>query len=783
MGMERNRGLIIACAGVALLLAATLTAYRTPAPLATSAAATVFSAARAGEILKELVGDGVPHPLGSAADANVRDLIVKRLHALGYATELQTGLVCNDFGACATPTNIIATLGDVAGRDAVMLAAHYDSVAAGPGASDDGAGVASLLEIARIVTALPVRRHPIVLLVTDGEEAGLLGASLFTREHPLAKQIKGVVNMEARGIAGPSLMFETGAANEWLMRLYGKSTLEPVTNSLSYVVYKLLPNNTDFSVFKAAGYQGFNLAFIGDVAAYHTPLDSWENSSPTTLQHQGANALSCVLALADAPDLNLPAADSMFFDVFARSVIVWRIDCVMPAAVAALFLLSVAAVLLVRKGHMTSRQAAYGSLAALANVLLGGALSVGVLALLRFLGRIPPWRGPSWIAHPLAMHVGFAAMTLLIATAVAAWFGRRAGFWGLWFGGSMLVALLSLTAAVIIPAAGYAWLLAAAAAALGCVPSLIAVLKDRAPSQGAAEFAVLFPGLIAFTALLPMLLLLYPALGAPAWPIDTIVLCLTAGFLLPLLANATRPARQRLTWLTAATIFGAIFVTVLLPSYSVSRPQRVNVEYWIDGDSGRAHWWVHAASLRLPGAMGETLKFDPVPRERFPGYPLQGFFAEAPALKLAPPELTQIDASPAHDSPSAHGASPVHLELLVRSVRGAPVAFVVFPASANIHGIEVATPAGPLRVKLHQLRNGGTVLQAPGIPEAGLRFAIDAPGTPMTVQVFDESYELPAALPDGRRLQQARPKNATSSQDGDVTVVQRTVHLDPAAGR
>jgi hypothetical protein len=108
---------------------------------------------------------------------------------------------------------------------------------------------------------------------------------------------------------------------------------------------------------------------------------------------------------------------------------------------------------------------------------------------------------------------------------------------------------------------------------------------------------------------------------------------------------------------------------------------------------------------------------------------------------------------------------------------------VIFPASANIHGIEVETPSGALRIKLHQLRNGSTVLQAPGIQEAGLRFAIDAPAGPMAVQVFDESYGLPEALPDGKKLQQARPKNATSSQDGDVTVVQRTVHLDPAAGR
>jgi Peptidase family M28 len=775
MGRGRNRGLVIASVGVALLLAGTLAAYRTPAPLGTNAAPTVFSAGRAREILKELVGDGVPHPLGSAADAKVRDLIAKRLAALGYTVNLQTGLVCNDFGACSTPTNIVATRGELTGNDAVMLAAHYDSVPAGPGASDDGVGVANLLEIARVLSVMPAPKHPIVLLVTDGEEGGLLGASLFTREHPLAKHIWAAVNMDTRGVSGPSLMFETGTANAWLMHLYGRSTLEPITNSLCYVIYKTLPNNTDFTIFKAASYQGFNLAFIGDVAYYHTPLDSFENASPTTMQHQGANALSGLLALANTPDLSPPAADSLFFDVLARTVIVLPIGFVPPASFAALALLAAATVLLIRRGHLSSRQAAYGLLGALANVLLGGALGIGVLALLSFLGRLPPIQGLSWIAHPLAMHFGFAALTLLTTTAIAAWFARRAGFWGFWFGAAMLVALLSLAIALIIPAAGYVVLLAALAAVLGFVPSAVAVMKGRSPSRGAADFAVLFPGLIAVGLLLPLLLLLYPALGAPAWPIGTVTMCVTAAFLLPLLSNATRPARQRLGWIAAATAFGAICITVLLPTYSTSWPQRVNVEYWVDADSGHAHWWTQAASLRLPRAMGEALKFDPEPRERFQGFPLKGFFANAPALKLAAPELTQISNSAA--SPRAR------VELLLRSARGAPKAFVIFPASANIQAIEVATPSGPLRAQLHQLRDGRTVLQAPGIPEEGFRFAIDAPAAPMAIEVFDETYGLPEELPDGKALQRARPKNATSSQDGDITVVQRTVHLDPAAGR
>jgi hypothetical protein len=144
---------------------------------------------------------------------------------------------------------------------------------------------------------------------------------------------------------------------------------------------------------------------------------------------------------------------------------------------------------------------------------------------------------------------------------------------------------------------------------------------------------------------------------------------------------------------------------------------------------------------------------------------------------LAAPELSQLSATP--------GTSPAttHFELLVKSPRGAPTGFVVFPARANVRETVIATRTGPLRAKLLALRSGSTVLRISGLPREGLQFGIDATAAPLPVMVFDQSHGLPEELPQGGALQQARPKNAASSQDGDVTVVQRTVRLDPAAGR
>ncbi len=242
-----------------------------PAPKPANAPATDFSAGRAREILNRLIGDGVPHPTGSAQNDVVRLRVLDEFSSAGYVPTVQTGFVCDELGDCGTVQNVLARLDGSQPGPAVLLAAHYDSVPAGPGAFDDGAGVATVLEIARIFKSFPQPRHSIIFLVDDGEEAGLLGARVFVNQHPWAKEVRAVVNVDSRGTSGPSLMFETGDANAWAVRLYAQRAPRPATSSVFYTAYKQIPNDTDFTVFKAAGYQGLNFANIADVVHYHTP--------------------------------------------------------------------------------------------------------------------------------------------------------------------------------------------------------------------------------------------------------------------------------------------------------------------------------------------------------------------------------------------------------------------------------------------------------------------------------------------------------------------------------
>ncbi len=776
MPTAANRGLILALTGIALLLAITLTAYRPVTPLGAEASPAVFSAYRAAVILQDLVGDGVPHPIGSPANAIVREKIVRQLSALGYATELQSGFVCNDEGTCGSPVNIIATRHDTTVREgAILLAAHYDSVPAGPGASDDGAGVAALLEIARILAARPAAPHSVVLLITDGEEAGLLGAALFVRDHPVAKRVSAAVNLDARGTSGPSLMFETGSANTWLMGLFASAIARPITNSLYYVVYKQLQNDTDFTVFKTAGYQGFNFAFVGHAGRYHTPLDSVAHADAASLQHQGDNALAVLTSLASATNLQPPVAESVFFDGFARTLIAWPSSYTLPAALLSLILLFVEIVILLRRGVVSGAKVLWGCVGVLGMLVTASALSAGILALCLAVGKVPPLSGASWIAHPLPMHLAAAAIAFAVAAAVGSWFSQRAGFWGFWVAAAMLSAALSVASAIWIPGASFAWLMTAVAAAVGALPYTASGTRSQTPTQWSTELAALLPTLVFFGATFPLLQFLYTALGSLAWPVSTLVLGLGAAGLLPLLAASSPRLRRAVMTMAATIVVGGALATLILPTYSSEWPEQINLEYWLDADTGQSTYLARTDSQRLPASLASAAHFDPVPRPRFAGSAVLVFAATAPPLILDAPQLTVLTPATSQSGNITHFT--VHLD----SARAAPEALVVFPANAQIASVDFSTSNHAVRPKLHRLQGGATLLDIVGMPAAGVQFSFDAPQrVPLSIQVLDQSFGFAG---DGNLIRARSPK-ATSAQDGDITVVHRTVSLNPrlAAG-
>ena len=275
----------------ALVLAAAFGLYgiRPPAALGPEAPLEQFSAARAVSHLASIAAR--PHPIGSPANDEVRAYLVATLRSLGASVRIEQTIGRQQRKGVVREKevrNIVATLPGTHNHRAVMLVAHYDSVPAGPGAADDGAGLISILESLRAIRAGQPLQNDLLLLLTDGEETGLLGAAGFVADHPeLARQVALAINLEARGSSGPALMFETSDQNGWLVPEFGRAAPYPVASSLMYSFYKLMPNDTDLTELKKTGVAALNFAFTEKVRNYHSPTTRWPISTRAACSRWG----------------------------------------------------------------------------------------------------------------------------------------------------------------------------------------------------------------------------------------------------------------------------------------------------------------------------------------------------------------------------------------------------------------------------------------------------------------------------------------------------------------
>lgn len=272
---------------------------------------TEFSTKRALEQVASMTKE--PHYVGSENHKALASYLEKELQKLGLETTTQEGYTLTEWGNLAKSKNILARIKGSNNSKALMLLSHYDSAphSASLGASDDASGIATILESVRAFLAnKSANKNDIIILFSDAEELGLNGAALFVTEHPWAKDVGLVLNLEARGSGGPSYMLmETNQGNATMAREFSNANPRyPVSNSLMYSIYKMLPNDTDLTVFREEGkIQGFNFAFIDDHFNYHTQQDDLQHLSPKTLEHQGTYIMPLLTYFANA---NLNTLDS-----------------------------------------------------------------------------------------------------------------------------------------------------------------------------------------------------------------------------------------------------------------------------------------------------------------------------------------------------------------------------------------------------------------------------------------------------------------------------------------
>ena len=621
-----------------------------PAP-AESPRAGGFDAGRAAARLGRVLGDQRPHPVDSPAGDALRERLIAEMRAVGLTPRITDDFACNGFAraravGCARVRNLVATIGPERGAH-LLLSAHYDSSFAGPGAGDAGIGVATLLELAGHLRGRRDLRRPVTFLFNEGEEMGLIGARAFVARDPLAGRVDALINLEARGVNGPALMFETRRPNGAAIAWFAAHGRRPFANSLSTDLYRLIPNSTDVTVFAERPWTILNFAIIGNETRYHSAGDDLAALDRRSLAHMGDQALGLTLALAAgaAPDAR---GERLYMDLLGRQLVV------LPLAFGLILLFLLTGFFLIEAWR---RRALGRPLAATAAALVLAALIAALGQLLVGVAR----GGDYWRAYPavteIAVYASAIAAGLVSLSLIAGGAERtrmRAAFWLLF-----LVGGAAISAAA--PGASIYFLLPPLAAAAGFVA---ARRWPRAEPAGAVAAVLLL-----YLTFGPALAMLEELLSnGPHWtfaPIGAVMLLPALIEMRPLIALVPR---ARVLAGAAALFLVPWAAAALTPAYSEDRRQLFTVEYVWDADARRSRWAVNNDGRAVPYEARWA-------RVELPYSLRRRWAAPAPPIAVPAPAVSLVGSRP------VQGGRRISLRL---AANGAESVSLIAPADASL---------------------------------------------------------------------------------------------------
>ncbi|GAB3637333.1 hypothetical protein GCM10027422_29230 [Hymenobacter arcticus] len=633
--------------GLALFAGLVVLLIRPPRPVPATAPATEFSAARA--LAEVAVVARQPHPLGSPAQAAVRDYLLRRCRALGVAATMQdTSILVVDDGqvTAARVQNVVARLpGRQPGGKAVLVLAHYDSQPHAPGAGDDGAGVAAMLETLRALRAGPPLANDVIWLFSDGEEAGLLGARAYAADTARLRRTVGVaLNFEGRGNAGPSLTFEVSPDNGWVMREYAQAAPAPIASSLFYEAYRHLPNNTDFTPLRQAGLTGLNFAFVAGYPFYHSPADTPGHLSLGSLQHHGSYMLSLVRHFGSISLVHTKAPDETFFNPLGTWLIHYPASWNLGISAVTILLLVSTLTLAKFWGSLCWSSLLGGALAWLGGLLLVLAAGWGLLALVA--ATYPQYSAfyDHAAYNALAYQAALLALGLAVFAAYYGWLSRYVRPGALAGGALLVVALLLGLLQWRAPSSAFllSWPLLAATLAWGLRLRQTAS-RTRPQMPGLAAGLLALPAVALLGQVLYLLLIIFGlgALVLIALVLLTVLLGLLLPLLLPVLSGPTAGGRRpAIDWglpgLALAAMVAALATGHATRQPTADQPQQTHLFYALDATRGQAYWLSAAAR---PDAWTKQVltqpHYGPLPTLYPSAAPI--LYQAAPRLTLAAP--------------------------------------------------------------------------------------------------------------------------------------------------
>ncbi|MFL6280063.1 MAG: M28 family peptidase [Vicinamibacterales bacterium] len=687
-----------------------------PALAACSRSAGVFSEQNARAHVSMLAGTIGSRPVGSEANARARAYVIDQLKLYGYDVRVQEiDAHRPEIGRTAHVSNIIATL---SGRrpEAFGLVSHYDSAPESPGAADDGLGVAVVLETARVLAARSERQWTTFVLVTDGEEASLMGAAAVVTDHVIASNLKAYINVEAAGSDGAAVLFQTGPGNGWLTGAWARRAPHPRGGSFGIEVYRRLPNDTDFTILARENIAGLNFAAVDDGYSYHTARDEPDRLTSRSLRTTGENIAAVAVALDGMDITKRERWEATYFDIGRVSalsygmVMSWVID-------AAALLLGVAAWIRIMSAALRVAGPLRWIVAA-ASALIGAAVAV-----FSMIGATWALRAGREVYHPWYAHPNRLLFLLVAVGLTAAWGIVRIGAmlpmrirgirdptitWSLTL---PIWILLAAGATWFTPSAAYLWTVPLLAAGMTLIA--IPASRRRGPDSGSpipdpdlvrmASIVVLAVtgtlwlrntvDLVQFaTAVFGRLPLIMPAYVFAA-------IIAAAGLMVipPVMAAVSRRSPIRRPALVSAFCLAATAIATaaaaLAPAYTYERPLRRHVRALQEPDGARATWEVASIEPGLDLAAGAPT-----------GWSLQKDTAAAsiPWGRFSDPFVFRTDAEPLGPAPAdvtsftitpSEGAVDIAVSVVPR--RGAlAISFVLptglTPSRSSLPGVQRA---------------------------------------------------------------------------------------------
>lgn len=726
-------------AALGLLLAFGLKgALIAPSAPPSTVAAGEFNTERAVARLARILGDERPHPVDSVANDAVRGRLIAELRGVGLDPQVREAMDCNITPksravGCAMTRNVVASIGPATGKR-LLLNAHYDSTPTGPGASDDGLGVATLIEVAANLRAAPPAR-PVTFLFNEGEEFGLNGARAFVAHDRLAGQVDSLINIDTRGVSGPALMFETNSPNGPALADYARAARRPYANSVSTDFAQLIPNTTDVTVFQERGWKTLSYSIIGNETRYHSPGDTVAALDRASLYHVGSEILAATRVVAS--DAGGSGGRRVFTDIAGRGFVS------LPLIAAALLL----GAILIATGVVAYRRKAIGRPLAMVAVATIGAM-VATAILVEIAALIRP--GDYWRAHPLVAYLAVYATLIGIEAALLIRFARSIDRQRLRVASWLFIGLFGAALSLALPGASIFFLAPPGIALAGMV-----VEKRSAAVAEALLWAAALVQLLLFAELLALIEMLLVD-----GPLSAVV-PLAALAALPVLVEVLPAEKARsslVTFLGASLILWAGAMTI--GRTSAERPGALTFSYVRDEISGKSQWAAANKQSPLPGTvkqLGQWRDVEMVYNGR------HRWVADAPLLDIPRPAIRLL-------ASVAAGKDRI-VRLAIDRGSGDAVA-LRFDKKVNVLAMGLA---GQPRAVSPDAKPGPSSLACTGRACDGLIIEVRLAGqAQIKARLIGTRFAIP---PEAERLIDARPPNTQTQYAPDNSVRIRGVRF------